>query len=178
MDSITFDKYEKYGDYHWEEYSKPTIYRRHANFVARWVNERPVLDVGAGDGLICSLLSGIGIDSNAEAVRLANARGIDVRLGDAYDLPFNSEFAAVLLGDVIEHLEHPVDALHQMRKVLQPNGVLYVATPPRKGKIHDYHYREYSKDELVCEVTACGFESIDTHTANRRIYASFKMKVL
>jgi len=176
LDRIVFDKYDKYGDYHWVEYAKPTIYRRHANFVARWVRERPVLDVGAGDGLICSLLSGVGIDSDPEAVRLAKARGVDVRLGDAYDLPFSSEFAAVILGDVIEHLEHPREALHQVRNVLIMGGVLYVATPPRRGKIDKYHYREYSSQELVKEISACGFECISMRTANRRIYGRFLKK--
>lgn len=176
MNSIIFDKYKKYGDYHWIEYAKPTIYRRHADFVARWVRERPVLDVGAGDGLICSLLSGVGIDCDPEAVRLANERGVDVRLGDAYDLPFSFDFAAVFLGDVIEHLEHPREALHQARKAIVAGGVLYVATPPRRGKIDKYHYREYSSDELVAEVSACGFQCISMHTANRRIYGRFLRK--
>lgn len=173
MNRIIFDKYEKYGDYHWAEYARRTVYRRHATFVARWVRKRPVLDVGAGDGLICSLLSGVGIDCDPEAVRLAKARGVDVRLGDAYDLPFTSDFAAAFLGDVIEHLEQPREALHQVRGVLIAGGVLYVATPPRRGRIGKYHYREYSSDELAEEVSACGFQCVDIHTANRRIYGRF-----
>jgi len=176
VNRIIFDKYEKHGDYHWVEYAKPTIYRKHADFVARWVIERPVLDVGAGDGLICSLLSGVGIDCDPEAVRLAKARGVDVCLGDAYDLPFSSDFAAVFPGDVIEHLEHPREALYQARKVLFAGGVLYVATPPRRRKIDKYHYREYSSNELVAEVSACGFQCISMLTANRRIYGRFVRK--
>ncbi|MCA8991921.1 MAG: DUF616 domain-containing protein [Planctomycetaceae bacterium] len=159
---IHFDKYQRKGAYHWDEYERRTKYGLHADFVAAWIKERPVLDVGAGDGLICSLIDGIGLDNNEYAIQLAKERGVFVQQGSAYKLPFaDSSFLAVYMGDIIEHLQDPQLALREVRRVLVPNGTLYVATPPRKGPLRPYHCKEYAPDELTEEATSVGFHLCD-----------------
>lgn len=73
-----FDKYKERGGgaYHWIEYEQKTVYGMHARKVKKWVNNGKTLDVGAGDGLITSLLNCEGIDNNKIAVKLAKNKGV------------------------------------------------------------------------------------------------------
>ena len=78
------------------------------------MQEKNVLDIGAGDGKITSFLNAKGVDNEPIAVKLVQAKGVDVILGSAYDLPYkDEEFDAVFMGDVLEHLEFPRQALQE-----------------------------------------------------------------
>ena len=157
---MTFDKYEKHGDYHWQEWRDPrTPYAQHAAFCQLWVVERPCLDVGCGDGLITHLLGAEGIDSSRNGIELALKHGVNARLFDLYALTESKQYAAVFLGDVIEHLAEPEQALKAILRAIRPSGYLYVVTPPANPTgLHDpYHVREYSPDQLRELVTSFGF---------------------
>lgn len=56
--------------------------------------------------------------------------GLNVITGtlDGAELP-EGHFDAVVLGDVIEHLPEPGEALERIRRLLAPGGVLYLALP-------------------------------------------------
>ena len=118
-----FDKYAQLGAYHWAEYARGTTYGRHAERMAALISERPVLDVGCGDGLITHLLDGFGIDPEPVGVDLAIARGVRARVGRVEDLPgclprdWPQRYGAVYLGDVLEHLTHPRRALRAIGRV-------------------------------------------------------------
>jgi len=168
--SIIFDKYEQHGAYHWEEFERPTVYRKHALRVQRWITEERVLDAGAGDGLITSLLGATGIDINPLAVKLAQERGAAVTLGDVCQI--EGDFDAVYLGDVLEHLETPGRALEHLHSVTK---ILYISTPPRKGNtLRPYHVQEWTPEELVVFMVAYGWDP-DGHieVANDRMYGRF-----
>jgi SAM-dependent methyltransferase len=157
--NVRFTKYATHGDYHWRQYADPANkYRRHADRIAAWITEPRVLDVGAGDGLITSLLGAIGVDNEWEGVRLARRHRVPVLMGDACALPFpDDSFDAVALIDVLEHFPDPSPALYEARRIAP---VLYVATPPQKanGKLHDrFHYREWTPDGLTELLTAHGY---------------------
>lgn len=105
-----------------------------------------LLDVGSGFGDILYLLQNqydecYGIDS--ASIMVAQARinlarnGMKpgrVLLGQAHELPFESNmFDTVTLLDVYEHIEpsRRIEALCEIRRVLQPSGELILATPSR-----------------------------------------------
>lgn len=100
-----------------------------------------------------------GIDNEPEAVRLAQEKGANVILGDAYSIPFpDGAFESVLMADVLEHMEFPTDALREARRVLTKR--LYITTPPKRpdGKLTDkYHYFELTPLELQTLVEQAGF---------------------
>lgn len=174
---MIFSKYAQFGAYHWKQYADGTKYKAHADRVAEWVKEKKVLDVGAGDGLITSLLNAKGIEYELEGVLLAQEKGVDVIQGDAYDLPFeDNSFEAVTMIDVIEHLEDPLKALQEARRVA---SVLYINTPPKKddGTLTDkFHVQEFSPMGLVQLVESAGYK-LDGHVMvypkEKMMYARF-----
>ena len=177
-----FNKYRCHGAYHWEAYTKRRGYRKHVHFVRDWVKEKRVLDVGAGDGLITHILKAKGIDNDKDGVRLAQEKGADVILGDAYSLPFeDNSFEAVMMIDSLEHFDNPEKALQEARRVAP---ILYINTPPRQDPKYEgdtaisrYHVQEWSPDGLWKLVEKEGFELEDAmivYPKDRRMYAKFK----
>jgi SAM-dependent methyltransferase len=84
----------------------------------------PVLDVGAGDGVLLDALRGHG----REAVGLErNAGRADIR-----DEPLErvtGSWAAVVFWHSLEHLPEPGDAIRQAARLVVPGGVVVVAVP-------------------------------------------------
>ena len=179
---MEFNKYKELGDYHHKEFKQNTIYGQHARKVVKWIPEGKTLDIGAGDGLITSLIPGaMGIDDNALAVELAQKHGVSVILESAYDLfhPVNAEiFDNVLMADVIEHLEFPDKVMNRINKIIKSGGLLFITTPPKRndGILHDkYHYKEYSKEELKEYVESFGYKLLEPIEEKFvRLYAKFQ----
>jgi len=163
-----FSKYEERGAYHWSsadrasaEYAPATEARYEV--IARQVTGGDrALDVGCGDGYLiarASETSGfvVGVDPEPTGVALARDRlrgrpGCHVIVGRGSELPLPSgSFDAVLLADVIEHLEDPDACLAEAVRVLRPGGAIAVTTPRR---LPDHwwdeanHVVEYSSAEL------------------------------
>ena len=107
-----------------------------------------LLDCGCGPGSITVGLAELvapgsvtGVDTDAAQVEraraLAAARGVaNVRFDEAsvYALPFpDGAFDAVFAHALLEHLQHPVEALREMRRVAAPAGVVGVRTRDWEG---------------------------------------------
>lgn len=98
---------------------------------------RRILVVGCGSGIEASMLQkllaaevvGIDIDSGFE---VAQTPGLDLRVGDARDLPFNSgSFDLVYSYHVLEHVPDYERALAEMKRVLANEGHFCIGTPNR-----------------------------------------------
>jgi len=161
---MEFNKYIEKGAYHWKMYKKNTKYKRHVDYVVGWISHGATLDIGAGDGLITSMIGAEGIDNNETAVALANEKMVDVRLGSAYDLPMGKKYDQICLLDVIEHLEDYKLVLAQIKKILV--GTLYICTPPYTGTgkyegLHSkYHYFEWTPEQFQSEMEQSGFKTV------------------
>ncbi|MBV9775298.1 MAG: methyltransferase domain-containing protein [Gemmatimonadetes bacterium] len=99
------------------------------------VGGRRVLDVGCAIGTELVVArergwAGTGIELSQASVRIARGEGLDVR-----DVPLEaSGFAAasfdlVTLNHVLEHIAHVQPFLAEVRRVLSPDGLLFVAVP-------------------------------------------------
>jgi len=113
-------------------------YARDAGFVA--VLARPlvdllaprpgerVLDLGCGDGRLSADIAAcgavvVGIDSSPDMVRAARGRGIDARLVDAAELPFEREFDAVFSNAALHWMGARMDdVLAGVFRALVPGG--------------------------------------------------------
>jgi len=114
-----------------------------------------------------------GVDPSVWAAEFAQERfGIKVHnmtLKQA-NLPANF-YDVVVLHDTIEHILKPRQTLVEIRRILKPDGVLYINTPDinsiasrllkaRWWGINRYHLFYFSKDTLNRLLEASGFKSI------------------
>lgn len=168
---MEFEKYKNWKDYHWREYERDTIYKRHADKVKDWVKGKNILDIGAGDGLITSLIGAKGIDVDEYGIKEAGKHGIVVEKRSAYNLA--GEYDAVFMGDVMEHLERPEEALKEIKKVLK--GHLYLVVPKKHKELPKEHFQEWEPQEIVEFVEKQGFKTLSLEQANERIYIKFSI---
>jgi ubiquinone/menaquinone biosynthesis C-methylase UbiE len=133
------------GSYHW---------------VNRYINPgHKVLDYGCGSGYGTSQLSGqaVGVDVSEEYLAYARKQHPEIPFHKSDGiLPFaDDSFDVVTSIQVIEHVE-PVGYLLEAERVLKPNGLMLVITPPREIRLfpwqrpwNPFHITEYSKERLT-----------------------------
>lgn len=105
--------------------------------------ERPLLDIGSGDGHFAATLFpepvDVGLDPDrgtmAEAVRRGGYRSLVA--GSATDLPLkDGSLATVLSNSTLEHIPNLDDSVKEAARVLRPGGHLVVTFPSE-------HFGEY-----------------------------------
>jgi len=113
-------------------------YAEHAPFVPvlglpvlELLNPQPgerILDIGCGDGALSEVLrkaraTVVGIDGSPDMVAAAKQRGIDARVADAFDLPFDAEFDAAFSNAALHWMKRDPDAvLKSVSRSLKPGG--------------------------------------------------------
>lgn len=96
-----------------------------------------ILDLCCNDGVIANYFQEKGcnvacFDISERALDMAKSRGLgETYCGNAQEpLPFHhSSFDIVWWGDNVEHLFEPLKALHEICRILTPNGLLLLSTP-------------------------------------------------
>jgi SAM-dependent methyltransferase len=127
-----------------------------------------VVDVGCGAGGTLSRLPfdarAIGVEFDDEQVKEAKRRGVPrLMRASAGELPIRSESCnAILMLDVLEHLEDDRGALVEVHRVLATRGFLLATVPahPFLWSPHDeafHHKRRYRRQELASKVRDTGF---------------------
>lgn len=173
--TIEFDKYKKYGAYHWKWYNgRNKRYMAHVNKLKNWVEEKNTLEIGAGDGLIAYILNIKGIDNEPVAIHIAERKGTNVSLGDAHKTAFDeNQFDSILMADTLEHLEYPEKALKEARRIVKM--FLYIAIPIESKRKERYQYEDWNPEKLKDMVEKQGFKLFGQMTIeNRKIYGKFK----
>ena len=96
---------------------------------------RTLLDLGCWVGFLLSEAAergwdAIGVEPSAFASAYARDLGLDVRTGELLTTPLPlAHFDAIVMGDVIEHLPRPAEALERMATLLRPGGIAWMALP-------------------------------------------------
>lgn len=109
-----------------------------------------------------------GLDIMPEAVSYGKQQGIDqVQVHDLQQLwPFEEKSAdAIVMLDVIEHVEHPVQVLEHAFHVLKDDGCLILTVPAYQWLYGDWdralgHYRRYTKKQFLQQTIKAGFDSV------------------
>lgn len=127
-----------------------------------------LLELGCGSGNMLEMLSefgeAIGVEANPLLVEAARAAGLDARCGTLPGDPLvpRGWADAVLLLDVLEHLDDEAAALATARGALAPHGILVVTVPAYAWlwSGHDValgHRRRYTAGRLRAVVADAGF---------------------
>ncbi len=164
---------ETYSDRSWERY-RPLV-----AMIVEFAPPGPVLDVGAGTGLLaeCCTRFGmrcIGYEGAIAGAREGVRRGVPMLTGRLEEgLPFaDGSFATVMCNQVIEHL-YPETAelfLAEAYRVLEPGGVLFVQSPSIRDPVQraeEGHINLYLPSGLARDVRAAGFEIVATRNGPR-----------
>jgi 2-polyprenyl-3-methyl-5-hydroxy-6-metoxy-1,4-benzoquinol methylase len=142
-----------------------------------------LLDIGFGRGYLMELAQGYGfevygVDSSKALVdRLWPHMGRRVHqavIGQD-DIPWSS-FDVVVASHILEHMTDPMAMLGQVRSIMNPRAVLYIAVPdidsmPFKvfGKEWDVvnplvHFQYFTEASLSKLLNQCGFENVERIT--------------
>ena len=112
-------------------------YDTHARFVSdlaagvvEWlapVKGERILDLGCGDGVLTAELAAagasvVGVDTSAEFIAAARARGVDARLMDGQALSFRPEFDGVFSNAALHWMPDAAAVLRGVARALVPGG--------------------------------------------------------
>lgn len=152
-----------------------SYYRPILSHVVRHGRPGPLLDLGAGTGLLVECAARFGFDATGleaapDAIALAHRRDPSLKLiphtlPDPLPLPANS-IETVVLNQVIEHLTPEVGryALGEALRVLLPGGMIYVASPCRYNRkerdADPTHQHLYTPSELRALLKRVGFRGV------------------
>jgi ubiquinone/menaquinone biosynthesis C-methylase UbiE len=101
-----------------------------AGYVRRFGQGRDVLEVGCGTGLVLLRIREFarrarGVDLSPGMLEKASARGLDVTLGSATELPFEAnQFDVTCSFKVLAHVPEIENALAEMARVTRPGGMI------------------------------------------------------
>lgn len=146
--------------------------------IARFKDRGRLLDVGCATGFLLDEAKKIGwepygIDMSEWAVNFAKEKlSLNVFKGLLKEASFpDNYFDAVVINDVIEHMPDPKEILQEVRRILNPAGVLCISTPDvnsftskllkaRWWGIQQAHIYYFSKETLSKMLDAAGFKAL------------------
>jgi SAM-dependent methyltransferase len=130
-----------------------------APFVSRrkllpWIGAGVLLDVGCGVGSALWRLRAAGwtvhgVETDDEAAAVGRAQGLDIRTGDLVAAGFPAaHFDLVRLSHVLEHVPAPLEVLREVRRILKPDGRLWMALPNIGSRNFERHGARWFPLEL------------------------------
>jgi ubiquinone/menaquinone biosynthesis C-methylase UbiE len=140
-----------------------------------------LLDVGCGTGTLLSLINTrydaqiAGVDLTPKMLNIARIKlgdDADLKVADSEDLPFeDNKFDMVICTDSFHHYPHPENVLNEIRRVLEPDGMIIIADPytptPLRQMVNLYFklsrsgdVKIYSESDIRNLLENTGFESV------------------
>jgi len=159
--------YKEEEKHFWFISRKEFIYQQMKGIV---VPSSRLIEIGAGTGNVSRYLKSKGYTSisvgemHLKGLKYAKSYGIDECYQfDLLRTPFDSEFDAICLFDVLEHIDEDVKALENIHKMLAEHGHVILTVPAHewlwsRDDIIAGHKRRYTKMELVDKLNQIGFE--------------------
>lgn len=168
----------KYGEVYRELFEKHWWWRARTELIVETVRRlqppegwQHILDVGCGDALFFDRLTQFGNVEGVEPCPELVAPENPYR-DKIYTCPFDSRFnpgkqySLVLMLDVLEHLDDPLDALRHVSRLLLPAGTLIITVPAflalwTNHDVVNHHKVRYTKTTLHRVMTQAGLHAID-----------------
>lgn len=159
-------------------------YRNYYHLFEKQVSGRRILDVGSGPGYF--LLAGkergwdaLGVEPSPDAHAYSTEKGVSV-LKDFFSYDVVKEhgtFDVIHAAMVLEHVPNPLEMLEDMKKLLNPGGLLAIFSPndynplqdvlakisfPPYWVVPDHHVNYFTITSLQRVVERMGMQVIDT----------------
>lgn len=152
---------------HFWTYARNRIIARHINAAIQHIDGARIMDVGCGTGVVVEYLRSIGLD--CRGVELGEPTVVPAVAGfvqtgtDATQLrdEVREGMSAILLLDVVEHIEAPADFIEDLLGAY-PNVKYLVITVPAREELwsnyDDYygHFRRYTRRKVDQLAADCG----------------------
>jgi 2-polyprenyl-3-methyl-5-hydroxy-6-metoxy-1,4-benzoquinol methylase len=155
--------------------------------VRRYLENRTVLDIGAGSGIdrpdwmhaaVASVAAeAVGVEIDPELAARARERGYDVIAADAQALELGRTFQVVWAGELIEHLSCAGGFLDAARRHLEPGGQL-VLTTPNAFAVSNFVYRIGGRPRINRGHTCWYDETTLTQLLQRHAYEVVEVSYL
>jgi 2-polyprenyl-3-methyl-5-hydroxy-6-metoxy-1,4-benzoquinol methylase len=131
-------------------------------------NTKNYLEIGAGHGLYLSkALEVLKNDTSFTVVdisktcidmtkKFTNDNRITFNLIDVFDFYDDINFDFITMGEVLEHVERPLELLNKLHTLLDDNGTIFITTPTNAPAI-DHIYLFNNIMEIQNLITSAGF---------------------
>lgn len=158
MNIVEYEKMSKMESTYWWHVGRLAIFDRQLEKLSK-KKRLKILNIGCGTGGTIKMLEKHGdvtnVDVSDEAIRYMKEKGYpNVIKVDGIKLPFkDNTFDLVAAFDVLEHIEQEVGALEEWRRVLGPQGQIFISVPAYQWlwSQHDislHHHRRYTRKSL------------------------------
>jgi 2-polyprenyl-3-methyl-5-hydroxy-6-metoxy-1,4-benzoquinol methylase len=94
-----------------------------------------MLDIGCGDGASLLMMQAKGAEAygtelDRNVMTPAKELGLTIHIGDIETAPYpDHSFDVITLSQLLEHVENPIQFLHQVKRKLKPGGKIVITTP-------------------------------------------------
>ena len=97
-------------------------------------------------------LSEESINEAKELIKSLGIQNVELKQADIYDLPFKDEtFDSVIICFVLEHLQNPLQALRELKRVLKKGGTM-IAIEGDHGSAFFYPDSKYAHSAIDCQI--------------------------
>lgn len=174
------------GDYQPDTLFWVTLFEmwKNRNTFARLAKTNPpgnrLLEIGVGSGSFLNFARERGYEvmgcdlSGPICVHVQHRYGVTMHCGSLAMLTGENRFDAIIMNHVLEHVNQPVEFLHNVRRLLVPGGVVHIAVPNIAcweanvsgwTSFEPYHLTYFSPQTLKRTVSASGLvlSHITTH---------------
>lgn len=91
------------------------------------------IGVGTGEMLAVALEFGYHVDAveicREDCERISSVLDVNIRWCDMNEYETDKRYDVIVMGDVLEHVLHPVEVLNKVKHMLADDGVLWISTP-------------------------------------------------
>lgn len=168
-----------------EYWSLPNYYARHRDVFDSFFHERimrirsdaphaqSLLDIGCGYGFFLKYAQKFfnkvaGVELDPAVAGYAKKEGLPVHNRSAESLLGEQSFDCIVLCDVLEHLQNPLQILNLCNEIINPGGIIYVQVPNLLGfKLpwgHSWglphHIWQFGKSSLGEMLKTAGFSCV------------------
>ena len=163
MKEYYYDEYFFIEQSHWWFTARRRILARLIKKYSAGRNEKRILDLGTGTGVMLQQSSGadltVGLDREARAIKFCRERGIrNLVRGNVEYLPIkDGAFDLIFCLDLLEHIGNDRRALEEIFRVCRKGGFILITVPAfqflwgEQDEINE-HVRRYTAKELTAKI--------------------------